>query len=413
MDMAVKKTTKMARAKIGAGGSDDIRKGFLNPPDDLKQLKIISAQAVRTLSEDINRIKRGELRGKKLAIVLATGGTLAMRTEAGIRTPHLDFQQLFTHMGGNLAERFEIRGLQAFNIDSSQMDYRHTRELAIVMTWLWGAIKVPFTGFLVTHGTDTMSYAAAATSLMMGPGMPFSVVYTGAQRPMEDPLSDVQINIRNSLYTLESLHAKNMAEVLIVMGDRAVLATSSEKVNDTLANAFDAPRHHYVARYNRMDHPVPLADWLKPRRRAPFKPTIWQGDHSHTLVVKSTLGLDPKMVTHQIEQPSVRSVILYSFGAGTVHEDIIAATVEPAKRRGIPVFVVNPVHADYRVEYLSSFKAVRMGATPLDMTLSSALAKTEIALRLHGGDAKAMARFMTQNYVGEVPTQLSRFVPSK
>jgi L-asparaginase len=388
---------------------EDIRKGFITPAEDLSRLKLVSAQAVRDLADSINRMEAQDLQDRKLVVTLATGGTLAMKTEDGIRIPHLDFRSLIGMSDMRLQQRFEIRGLQLFSLDSSQMDYRHTREMAIVMTYLWRNIRGPFLGFLVTHGTDTMSYSAAAVSLMMGQGLPFSIVYTGSQRPIEDPISDAPTNIRNALYTLEALHARDMAEVLIVMGDRAVLATSAEKTDDMLATAFDAPRHRYVANFTHLEYPVQLAQWLNPRRPMGFDPTVWEGDYSHTLVVKSTLGLDPRMVLQQVELPEVQAVILYSYGAGTVYEPVIEAIMPAAKRRSMPVFVVNPVHSDYRIEYLSSFKAVQMGAVPLDMTLSSALAKIEIALRKFTGDVKGMSHFMTGNYVGEIPSPLSRF----
>jgi L-asparaginase len=388
---------------------EDISKGFIAPPDDLSKLRLVNARAVRDLADSINQIDARDVQDRKLVVTLGTGGTLAMTTKDGIRIPHLDFKNLFGLSDPHLQECFEIRGLQMFNVDSSQMDYRHTREMAIVMTYLWRNIKGSFMGFLITHGTDTMSYTAAAVSLMMGQGLPFSIVFTGAQRPIEDPISDAPNNIRSALYTLEALYAQDMAEVLIVMGDRAVLATSAEKVDDTRATAFDAPRHRYVSTFQALSYPVKLAGWLNPRRKVKFEPTIWQGDYSHTLVLKSSLGLDPHMALQQVELPEVQAVILYSYGAGTFYEPVIDAILPAAHRRNMPVFVVNSVHSDYRIEYLSSFKAVQMGATPLDMTLSSALAKIEIALRMFKDDVEGVARFMAENYVGEIPTPLSRF----
>ena len=392
---------------------NDLSTGFLNPVDDLSALTLIDAKAVKDLAEAVNALDENALKGRKLAIMIATGGTLAMKTEGGIRVPHLDFESLLEASDPRLKDSFVVKGLQAFNIDSSQMDYRHTRDMAIAVTWLWRNIKVPFIGFMVTHGTDTMTYTSAAMSLMMGQGMPFSIVYTGSQRPISEPISDAPINIRNALHTLDTLHKNDMAEVVIAVGDRALLATSAEKVDDMQANAFDSPRHRYVTSFMRLEYPIRLAEWLNPRRRVPFEPTIWQGDFSHTLVVKSTLGLDPRVVARQVAMPEVQAVILYSYGAGTVYEDITEAVMPTANSRNIPVFVVNPVHSDYRVEYLSSFKAIQRGAVPLDMTLSAALAKIEIALRMHMGDVRAMSRFMTSNYVGEIPSPVSRFTPSK
>jgi len=385
----------------------DIAAGFLNPPDDLSHLKMIDANGVRALAEAVNRLTPQEIGPQKLVILLATGGTLAMKSEEGVRLPDFSWEEVFRPAAGLLHDRFKIMGLNALCMDSSQMNFSHTREMAVVLTYLWNTIKIPFIGFLITHGTDTMSYAGAATSLMMGQGLPFSIVYTGAQQPFDSPVSDGPLNLRNALYTLEALYERDMAEVVIAMGDRAMLATSAEKVNDTAANAFDAPRHQYVSRFNRLVFPVALAHWLNPRRRVPFKPTIWQGDYSHSLVVKSTLGLNPDILKRQVEDPEIRAVILYSYGAGTVDEKVLRMVIETAKKRDIAVSIVNPVNADYRAEYESAQHAIKMGAIPLNMTLSTALAKAEIALRLYPRDLAAFSLFMSENYVGEVPTEKS------
>lgn len=391
----------------------DIKNGFLDIPDDLNHLKFIDAQAVRALAKAVNTLTPAEISSRKIVIMLATGGTLAMHTENDIRTPHADFKSLLDATDPRLKEHFLTLGLQAFNIDSSQMNYRHVRELAVVITYLWREIKIPFVGFLIAHGTDTMLYAAAAMSLIMGPGLPFSIVYTGSQRPAEELLSDAPINIRNALYTLEALHTSDMAEVVIVMGELALLATSAEKVDDMAATAYEAPRHRYIATYSRLEYPIQIAKWLNPRRRLEFLPTIWDGDYSHTLVIQSALGLDPAIVAKQVTMPEIQAVILYSYGAGTIYEGIIESAVIAATKRDIPVFVVNPVHTHYRVEYLSSLKAIQAGAIPLDMTLSATLAKIEIALRLHPNNLQAIAHFMTTNYVGEIPTESSRFQSAK
>ncbi len=385
----------------------DITKGFLNSPDDLSQLRLIDANAVRALAQEINRLTPQDIGSKKLVVLLATGGTLAMESGDGVRMPNFSWEEILRPAMGLLHDRFKIMGLNALCVDSSQMNYSHTREVAIVLTYLWNNIKVPYIGFLVTHGTDTMSYAGAATSLMMGQGLPFSIVYTGAQQPFDSAVSDAPLNLRNALYTLESLYEHDMAEVVIAMGDRAMLATSAEKVNDTAANAFDAPRHQYIARFNRLLYPISLANWLNPKRKVPFQPTIWHGDYSHSLVIKSTLGLNPEILKRQVEDPEIRAVILYSYGAGTVDENVLHTVIKTAKRRGIAVSIVNPVNADYRAEYESAVRAIQLGAIPLNMTLSTAMAKAEVALRLFPGDLAAFSRFMAENYVGEVPTEKS------
>lgn len=385
---------------------------FIDKPPSLENLKYVSAQDVEQYINDLKTVLSGNKDGRKIIAVIGTGGTISMKIEDGIRLPDLDFNNVLARTHTDLTDKFEFVPLDAFCIDSSQMNYGHVMDLAIICHAIWSACPDCFAGFLIAHGTDTMAYSAAALSLCLGQGLPFSVVYTGAQKSIQEPMNDAGQNLRNAVYTLEALSDKNMAEVVIVMGDRAILGTSSMKVDDTLANAFDAPMHDYVARFASLEYPVRLAPWLKEKRKGvPFEPTIWQEDYSHTLVVDSYLGLDPQIVARQIEDDHIRAVILFSYGAGTIYEDIITAITEPARRRNIPVFIISPVNAEYKIGYESAKKIVEKGVVPLFMTLPSALAKVEITLRMFTDDLNRQQDFMKENYVGEIPQDQNRFNP--
>ena len=85
--------------------------------------------------------------------------------------------------------------------------------------------------------------------------------------------------------------------------------------------------------------------------------------------------------------------------------------IEKASARGLPMFVVSPVNARYKVVYESAKRMVERGVVPLNMTLPAALAKIEIALEKFPGDAEAIGAFMQENYVGEVPGDEARFRP--
>lgn len=125
----------------------------------------------------------------------------------------------------------------------------------------------------------------------------------------------------------------------------------------------------------------------------------------------SNLGLNPEVVSRQVSDPDIRAVLLFSYGAGTAYDGVVDAIVEAAKEKGIPVFVISPVNAEYKIAYESAKKMVKKDIIPLYMTLPSALAKIEIGLRLHEGDVSALARFMTESYVGEIPREDLRFNP--
>ena len=49
-------------------------------------------------------------------------------------------------------------------------------------------------GVVITHGTDTMAYSAAALSYMLS-GQVKPVIFTGSQLPIAHPLSDAPANL--------------------------------------------------------------------------------------------------------------------------------------------------------------------------------------------------------------------------
>ena len=382
----------------------EIASGFLSDPSDLSHLSLIDPARVTALVEELNATHTQIPDTRKRIVAIGTGGTLSMTEENGIRVPDLNFTQIFEHIDQNLQERFAIYGLDAFKIDSAQMDYRHVQDLAIALCHIWKHSHGIIAGFLILHGTDTLAYSGAAMSLMMGQGLPFSIAYTAAQKPIQAPINDARRNIRNAVYTLESLHNHNMAEVVSVMGSKAYLSSSAIKIHDLSSDALTAPLHPPITDFTMLDYPVKLAPFLKPRRQnVPFAPTIWRGAYGHTLIVRSRMGLSPNMIARQVDDPHIRAIILYSYGAGTVSNGIIDAIMDGASSKDLPVFIVSPVDTHYKVAYQSAKDLVARGATPLYMTLPTALAKMEIALRLHIGNRPAITQFMRDNYVGEVP----------
>ena len=138
--------------------------GFLADPADLSQLSIIDPQAVKDFVQTLNALEGTNLGKRKIVVAIGTGGTISMKTEDGIRAPHLGANAIFDQVHTVLNQHFEICALEAFCFDSAQFTYRHVRDLAITMTHIWHNANVPFAGFLILHGTDTITHMGAAMS---------------------------------------------------------------------------------------------------------------------------------------------------------------------------------------------------------------------------------------------------------
>lgn len=126
---------------------------------------------------------------KKL-LILGTGGTIACaKTEFGL-APSASVSELMK----DLEFPAEIYGEQLFNLDSTNMTPRHWEKLARRIHECYDE----FDGFVVTHGTDTMAYAAASLScLIQNSRKP--IVFTGSMKPMTDEDSDAPKNLRDAV----------------------------------------------------------------------------------------------------------------------------------------------------------------------------------------------------------------------
>lgn len=126
---------------------------------------------------------------KKL-LILGTGGTIACaKTEFGL-APSASVSELMK----GLELPAEIYGEQLFNLDSTNMTPRHWEKLSRRIHECYDE----FDGFVVTHGTDTMAYAAASLScLIQNSRKP--IVFTGSMKPMTDEDSDAPKNLRDAV----------------------------------------------------------------------------------------------------------------------------------------------------------------------------------------------------------------------
>ena len=172
----------------------------------------------------------------KRILLIATGGTIASMEEGDGLSPALTGSELAACVP-------EIEGLckltvvQPMNIDSTNMrpaDWLHIRD--VIMD-----AYDDHDGFLILHGTDTMSYTAAALSYLIQQS-PKPIVLTGSQRPMMSPFTDAKLNLYQSLLWAVDDRARDVA---IVFGGLVIAGTRARKQRTMSANAFTSVTFHH------------------------------------------------------------------------------------------------------------------------------------------------------------------------
>ena len=123
-------------------------------------------------------------------LVIGTGGTIScVKTENGL-APGRSVSELIK----DIDLPVEIHSEQLFELDSTNMTPRHWEQLARHIHKRYDE----FDGFVITHGTDTMAYGAAALSVLIQNSRK-PVIFTGSMKPMTEENSDAPENLRDAI----------------------------------------------------------------------------------------------------------------------------------------------------------------------------------------------------------------------
>lgn len=409
--------------------------GYNNPvqrvddPFDINNLRYRSQVKVESQNKTINLVpslvedfvaRMNELPDdskKTFVIGIGTGGTISMvpKGKGGGLVADLNFDKIMQKTDPRLKKDFEVAGLDAFSTDSSQLEIDDVGDLAISMCYIWSkmkpSLKKRFGGFLVVHGTDTMPKSGNHLEMMLGRNMPFNVVHTGAQKPINKKLNDAQPNVKNALYMLKMLKRNKCAEGVTVMGGKAILTAGMTKVSDHHSKAMATHMHKDIVDFEALPDPDEhvLPNWLRedPGYKK-FNPIVYRGPN-RIEAQEAEMQEDPRAMISKIRFGARKALLLVTYGANTFDYKAVRVIAEEAKRQNIPVFAVSPVNADPKLDvYEAGAELSRAGVTPLYMTIHAARAKLMAAFAKFGDDMDSVVEFMGDNYVGEIPTKLNK-----
>ncbi|NMC07322.1 MAG: Glu-tRNA(Gln) amidotransferase subunit GatD [Candidatus Lokiarchaeota archaeon] len=148
---------------------------------------------------------------KPSILLVGTGGTLASRLDyaTGGVIPAFSPGELFTAVP-ELADISNVEAVVKYRIFSEDATPKHWQELAKAVE---EAARKGKDGVVIGHGTDTMSYSAAALSFML-PKLSIPVVLVGSQRSSDRPSSDAA---KNLIHATTAAARGDFAEVVICM----------------------------------------------------------------------------------------------------------------------------------------------------------------------------------------------------
>ena len=244
-----------------------------------------------------------EEQNMKKVLLIGTGGTIASEVGASGLAPELTTEQLLSHIPA-ISAICEVDCIQLLSLDSTNMQPRHWLEMArTIQTYYDG-----YDGFVLTHGTDTMAYTAAALSYLVQES-PKPIILTGAQKPIGFDSTDSNINLLDAFRCA----AEDLPGVSIVFNNKVIPGTRAKKTRSKSFQAFSSINYPYlgVLRDGR------LLRYIRPEcgEWAVFY------DHLDTKValLKLTPGADRGMADYLLERND--ALIIESFGVGGLPEE--------------------------------------------------------------------------------------------
>lgn len=241
------------------------------------------------------------MRKLKRILLLATGGTIASKyTEDGL-TPQLSAEDLLQYVP-EVREFCQVDYIQLFSIDSTNMGPEQWLELAKTIEQKYEY----YDGFVVCHGTDTMAYTAAALSYLIQYNRR-PIVITGAQKPIDLPITDARANLRDSLRFASDARAHG---VNIVFGGKVVAGTRAKKEYSKSYNAFTSINFPEIA----IIQDSRIVFFINDKDQISDPLTFYHTLNPNVFLLKLIPGIDGSFLDVIFE--TYDAVIIESFGVG-------------------------------------------------------------------------------------------------
>ncbi len=381
--------------------------------------------------------------GDSHVALITTGGTIAgSKSESGIDATCSSkyLMDVLNKSQYRLPDNIKSYGKDVFCLLSENMH-----------PYLWGTIAEKAAeaaneganGIIITHGTYTMAYTAAALSFMLQ-NLNIPVVMTGAQKLLDDENPDGLGNLKSSFILASD--KTTPAKTLIVFSaspEEVRNYFDNLKINNKQKNKYNISNQYETIKYNGDGHFI--FSGCRVKKYHSSREDAFQSDsvigliencerisflngckinrkkkghdafadikiENKVALIKSHPGVDPQIIDILIDR-GYKGIIIEGYGDGIVSTGAISPndqysfinSIKRATEMGIGVFMTSQtIGAATLSEYKGGPLLRRAGAVPLgDMTTECAIVKLMWSLG-HQNDLAEVKKLMQKSICGEI-----------
>ncbi|MBI4451114.1 Glu-tRNA(Gln) amidotransferase subunit GatD [Candidatus Woesearchaeota archaeon] len=346
-----------------------------------------------------------------LIAVLHTGGTIASKVDyaTGAVVARFTPEELLSQFP-ELASICRIRSRLAANMFSEDMRFSHYNILAKEVA---AEVKQGASGIIITHGTDTMHFTAAALSFAL-PELGIPVLLVGAQRSSDRGSSDAALNLLSAAMFITQSDFAGVALCMhetIADEDCLILpGTKTRKFHTSRRDAFQPVDALPVARVNFKDKRITfLSSYVKrysnPVVVKPYNEDLKVGllkvhTNMYSKEFKSYAGFDGLV----IEGTGLGHAPINVIDKHTEeHKDILAAIKGLVKKGTVVAMASQTIYGAIDMNVYSTGRLLLEAGVlgnGADMTPETAFIK--LAWLLSNFDKKEIPALWLKNFAGEL-----------
>jgi glutamyl-tRNA(Gln) amidotransferase subunit D len=371
---------------------------------DVNKITSIDVVECRKIGDREEVLKSAEIsKGIPIVKILGCGGTIASKVEyeTGAVKPAMTPEELIELIP-------ELRGLASydvevlFNILSEDMTPRHWE---IMARNVLKAINGGVNGVVITHGTDTMSYSAAAIAFALR-NLPMPIAFVGAQRSSDRPSTDAALNLLAAVVT--TLKAPFGESVVVMHSTPSDIETyihrgvKVRKLHSSRRDAFQSVNDLPLASVDLLSLKINMINDRYLPRRKPEELIAKIDFNDRVAIIKAYPGIQSEIIDYLVDK-KFHGIVIEGTGLGHIG----SYTIESLKRaieEGIAVVMTTQTifgRVNMNV-YTTGRKLLEIGVIPgEDMLTETAYVKLSWVLA-QTKDLRDVRDMMLTNYVNEI-----------